>query len=73
MDYYKPLLLIEAYTLIVIGYAQLLSQVRVGVDRKDTQSCGMEVVLVVATLSCWCCFLHLNGPGVNDGGLFIFV
>ena len=67
------MLLIEGYNLIVIGYAQLLSQVRVGVGRKDTQSCGMEVVFGVAALSCLCCFPHLNGSGVNDGVIVIFV
>ena len=66
-------MLIEGCALIVIGYAQLLSQVRVGVDRKDTQSCGVEVVLGVAALSCWCWFLHLNGSGVDHEVIFIFV
>ena len=73
MGHYKPLMLIEACALIVSGYAQLLSHVRRGVDRKDTGSCGVEVVLVVAALSCWCCFLHLNGSGVHCGVLFVFV
>ena len=66
-------MLIEPHALIGGGYAQLLSQVRMGDDRKDTQNRGMEVVLGVAALSCWCCFLHLNGPGVNDVVLFIFL
>ena len=66
-------MLIEVCALIVSGYVQLLSQVRIGVDRKDVESCGVEVVLVVAALSCWCCFLRLNESGVNEGMLFIFV
>ena len=66
-------MLIEACALIVSGYAQLLNQVRVGVSRKDTQSCVVEVVLGVAALSCWCCSLRLNGPGVNEVVLFIFL
>ena len=66
-------MLIEVCALIVSGYVQLLSQVRIGVDRKDMESCGVEVVLVVAALSCWCSFLHINGSGVDYGEIFIFL
>ena len=66
-------MLIKACDWIVIGCAQLLSQVRMGVDREDTQSCGVEVVLGVAALSCWCWFLRLNGSGVDYRVLFEFV
>ena len=44
-----------------------------GGGRKDMESCGVEVLLVVAILSCWCCFLHLNESGVDHGVLFEFV
>ena len=73
MGYYKSLMLIEPCALIGGGYAQLINQVRVGVSRKVTGSCWVEVVLVVAALPCWCCFLRLNESGINEGMLFIFV
>ena len=73
VGHHKSLMLIEPRALIGGGYAQLLSQVRVGVGRKDTGSCRMEVVLVVAALCCWCCFLHLNESGVYYVVLFGFL